>query len=265
MNHYFARKQFNLTPLLTALSLLFVLGLSWAHEDVVDTPVLKPEVSLPARRIVINIPSRNLWVYEEKKIIRYFPVGLGRKGFMTPVGHFTVLRKVLDPAWENPYQTKNPLRISPGENNPLGTRWIGFHKDKAGEYGIHGTDNPKSVGYFSSHGCVRMKVTDAEKLFEMVNVGTPVDVVYKTVLVRQKEDNVLVIVFSDRFNRGTPTPEKVKQDILEQYPGAKVDMMQLKKALQSPTEHAVNVGIIKPVVTEASSDITPDIPKSEPL
>ncbi|MEM0950962.1 MAG: L,D-transpeptidase [Cyanobacteria bacterium P01_H01_bin.74] len=198
-----------------------------------------------ARRVVINIPSRTLWVYEGNKITHYFPVGLGRPGFMTPVGEYSIIRKVLNPGWENPYQKKNAARIAPGKYNPLGTRWMGFKRTAQGEYGIHGTNRPASVGKFSSHGCVRMKIADAEKLFELVNVGTPLRVTYDTVLIRQKGETIRVVVFADRFKQGKPTTQNVKEKILDRYPQAAIQDDALVTALRNPTERFVEVGQVK--------------------
>jgi hypothetical protein len=206
----------------------------------IDAPLVRLDT-----RVVINIPSRTLWVYSGDKIVRYFPVGVGRLGFITPMGKFSVIRKVLDPGWENPYMDKGKVRIAPGETNPLGTRWIGFYQKNGGEFGIHGTDTPTSVGKFSSHGCVRMKVPDAEALFDLVDVGTPVEVVYEPVLVRRQGDNVRVIVYNDRFKKGMPSEEKIKADILKQYPDANIDETKLKGALQAPIERPVDVAKIE--------------------
>ena len=60
--------------------------------------------------------------------------------------------------------------IGPGPANPLGTRWIGF--DRKG-YGIHGTDQPESIGHARSHGCIRVANWDAQELASLVAPGTP--------------------------------------------------------------------------------------------
>lgn len=208
-------------------------------------PVPLPAESQPAeRRLVINIPSRTLWVYQGEKIIRYFPVGVGRPGFMTPVGKYSIISKVIDPGWENPYLPKGKVRLAPGEENPLGTRWMGFYQKAGGEYGMHGTDNPASVGKFSSHGCVRMKVRDAEVLFELVDLGTPVEVTYQPVLIRKQGNSVRVIVYPDRFAKGMPSAAKVKSDILKQFPEAQLDVQRLQTALSQPNERPVDVGAL---------------------
>jgi L,D-transpeptidase ErfK/SrfK len=64
--------------------------------------------------------------------------------------------------------------VPPGPNNPLGTRWMGL---SAPGVGIHGTDEPSSIGWNASHGCIRMQVADSEWLFERVKIGTNVFIV----------------------------------------------------------------------------------------
>ena len=195
-------------------------------------------------RVVINIPSRMLWVYYGDEIVRHFPVGLGRVGYITPIGHFKVIRKIANPGWENPYKAIGKMRIAPGEENPLGTRWIGFHQNRLGEFGIHGTDTPSSVGRFSSHGCVRMKVPDAEALFDLVDMGTPIDVVYEPVVIRREKQTVRVTVYADPFKKGMPTLAGIKAKILKQFPTAKIDDISLALAMITPNEKPVDVAQI---------------------
>jgi L,D-transpeptidase ErfK/SrfK len=177
------------------IALALMLGLS---AQVGATPV-------EDAKIVINIPSRTLWLYSGRRIVKYYPVGVGRHGFPTPLGRYQVTRKVINPGWENPYKPSGSVRVKPGKGNPLGTRWIGFKPHNGGEYGIHGTNQPRSVGRLSSHGCVRMKISDVEDLFEQVTVGTPVEVTYQQVLLRPEGDRLRVVVYPDWFCKGRPT------------------------------------------------------------
>jgi L,D-transpeptidase-like protein len=62
--------------------------------------------------------------------------------------------------------------IAPGPQNPIGTRWIGLNQKG---YGIHGTDQPSSIGYAKSHGCIRLRNADVERLFERVRTGDVVE------------------------------------------------------------------------------------------
>jgi len=129
----------------------------------------------PDLKIIINIPSRKLELYESTKKIKSYPIGVGKANSPTPIGNFfSVISKVKNPKWQNPYKSYTGTVINSGNSNPLGTRWIGFFRDSMGEYGIHGTNSPTSVGKYSSHGCIRMKMKDVEELFEYVELGTPV-------------------------------------------------------------------------------------------
>jgi lipoprotein-anchoring transpeptidase ErfK/SrfK len=100
-----------------------------------------------------------------------FPVAVGQPAYPTPDGHFTIISKVENPTWVPPPDApwaQGAVPIPPGPGNPLGTRWMGL---SAPGVGIHGTDDPASIGYSVSHGCIRMQIPDAERLFTMVSVG----------------------------------------------------------------------------------------------
>jgi hypothetical protein len=125
-------------------------------------------------RLVIRLSDRCVYVYDRDKITTSFPIAIGRSGWETPAGKFQVIDKIVAPAWENPFTGEI---ASSGVDNPLGSRWIGFWTDGANSIGFHGTPNPESVGTPASHGCIRMYDKDVISLFEMVRVGTPVEVV----------------------------------------------------------------------------------------
>jgi lipoprotein-anchoring transpeptidase ErfK/SrfK len=96
-----------------------------------------------------------------------FPTAVGAPRTPSPSGSFEIVHRIPDPTW----YTKGKV-VPPGKNNPLGTRWLGLSQKG---YGIHGTNNPSSIGRNASHGCVRMRNRDVEELFEMVSVGDPVE------------------------------------------------------------------------------------------
>jgi hypothetical protein len=64
--------------------------------------------------------------------------------------------------------------MNPG--GPFGTRWMKLNVPWGG-YGIHGTDNPSSIGTAASHGCVRMYNEDVNELYDIVPLGTPVQII----------------------------------------------------------------------------------------
>jgi lipoprotein-anchoring transpeptidase ErfK/SrfK len=127
--------------------------------------------------IVISTEQNHLWLYDGMKLVRVFSVATGQAIYPTPHGVFHIVVKWKNPWWYPPTQdawAKGLKPVPPGPNNPLGTRWMGL---SAPGVGIHGTDEPTSIGYSASHGCIRMQVPDAEWLFDRVAVGTTVDIV----------------------------------------------------------------------------------------
>jgi len=127
--------------------------------------------------IVIRRGSNLLTLYRGNRYVRQFHVATGQAIYPTPLGRFQIVVKWKDPTWYPPTQdawAKGLKPVPPGPDNPLGTRWMGL--DAPG-VGIHGTDEPASIGYSESHGCIRMLVPDAEWLFDHVAVGTPVFIV----------------------------------------------------------------------------------------
>jgi lipoprotein-anchoring transpeptidase ErfK/SrfK len=127
--------------------------------------------------IVIKRGSNLLTLYNGMKVVRKFHVATGQNIYPTPLGRFQIVVKWKNPWWYPPTNdswAKGLKPVPPGPNNPLGTRWMGLSSPGVG---IHGTDEPASIGYSLSHGCIRMLVPQAEWLFDHVNVGTPVFIV----------------------------------------------------------------------------------------
>jgi lipoprotein-anchoring transpeptidase ErfK/SrfK len=147
------------------------------------------EPASPPLQLILDRRKRLLKVMEGNRERRRFRVGVGMPGWETPVGSFSVIEKTAYPIWEHPAKG---VRIPPGPTNPLGSRWIGFHRDCKGRRGFngqehlevkgcvtsgfHGTPNRDSVGGAVSHGCVRLFDEDVKELFELVQLGTPVTV-----------------------------------------------------------------------------------------
>jgi lipoprotein-anchoring transpeptidase ErfK/SrfK len=119
------------------------------------------------RRVVVSIPDRKLAVLENDLIISIYPVAVGAPVSPSPVGTFSVVTRV-----SNPSYYKRGKVVAPGPRNPVGTRWIGL---SAKGYGIHGTDTPRSIGFAKSHGCIRLRNEDVERLFEQLRAGDVVE------------------------------------------------------------------------------------------
>jgi lipoprotein-anchoring transpeptidase ErfK/SrfK len=154
------------------------------------TPLISPEPELPAPsrstplyietqpiRLEIKLSQRQVTVYQGDRAVKRYAIAIGRPGWETPVGRYRVEQMFRNPAWVHPL--KPGITIPGGDpENPLGRHWIGFWTDGKNWIGFHGTDNPGSVGRAVSHGCVRMHNKDIEEIFQKVNLGTEVKVVY---------------------------------------------------------------------------------------
>ena len=123
--------------------------------------------------IVIGRESHRLRLFDGTRLVREFGVATGPAQYPTPLGTFSIATMQRDPWWIPPPSdwAKDAKPIPPGPGNPLGTRWMGLN---AYSVGIHATPDAASIGYSASHGCIRMRIPDAEWLFEQVDVGTPV-------------------------------------------------------------------------------------------
>ncbi len=106
--------------------------------------------------IIINLAQKTLTLYINNVPFRTYPVAVGKPSTPTPVGNFTILNKAVNPG------------------GAYGTRWMAFTTNG---HGIHGTNQPSSIGQATSNGCVRMSNADVEQLFDLVSVGTRVTIV----------------------------------------------------------------------------------------
>ncbi|WP_304154509.1 L,D-transpeptidase [Megamonas hypermegale] len=167
-----------------------------------------PTVNTVKRWILINIPARSLRLYEDDKCVAMYPVGVGKIGSKTPAGFYKIVEKVVNPTWVDPGDTS--VVIASGPDNPLGFRWLGI----GGNYGIHGTNNPSSVGHYVSNGCVRMVEADVEKVFDKVDVGTEVQIMYNRLVIDKTQDGrVAYYIYPDGYKMQELTVDFVKQGL----------------------------------------------------
>lgn len=123
----------------------------------------------PKRVIVVSLEDRKLALIQDGQLEKVYPVAVGKASTPSPVGTFTIERRVVNPVYHHDGKT-----VQPGPGNPVGTRWMGL---SVRGYGIHGTNAPKSIGNAASHGCIRMAKTDLEELYSMVAVGDTVELI----------------------------------------------------------------------------------------
>lgn len=127
------------------------------------------QVPRPTRTIVVSLEDRKLALLEDGQVKKVYTVGVGKPSTPSPAGTFTIERRVANPVYHHSGKT-----VMPGPGNPVGTRWMGLNKRG---YGIHGTNEPKSIGKAASHGCIRMAKADLEELYSLVSEGDTVELI----------------------------------------------------------------------------------------
>ncbi|WP_026695469.1 L,D-transpeptidase [Peribacillus kribbensis] len=106
-----------------------------------------------AARIEISTKNHQLYVMDGIRLIKAYPIAVGKMLTPTPEGTYKIINK------------------QPNPGGPFGVMWMGLSKPT---YGIHGTDDPSSIGRDMSHGCIRMQNADVQELSSMVPIGTVV-------------------------------------------------------------------------------------------
>lgn len=109
-------------------------------------------------RIVINRQAHTLTLFRNNNVYKTYKVAVGKPSTPTPKGTFKIVNRAVNPG------------------GPFGTRWLGLSAPY-GDYGIHGTNNPSSIGKSVSNGCIRMFNNDVIELSNLVPIGTSVTIV----------------------------------------------------------------------------------------
>ncbi len=168
--------------------------------------------------VVINVPQRMLFVFREGHLAAAWPITVGRPDWRTPLGSYRVASLSLNPTWHVPPAIRAEMEdegiptsavVEPGPANPLGKRWIGLDH---GGIGIHGTNHPRSIFHFGSHGCVRLAPNSVEKLFHMIRHSERVEIVYQPVALAVLADGrIFVESDSDPYDQGRPDVDSLRE------------------------------------------------------
>jgi L,D-transpeptidase ErfK/SrfK len=179
------------------------------NEMVLDYPKIDPwitpageKLSIPTewvlppvhnKGIVINVPELRLYLFfDDIHMVKTYPIGIGILDSPTPLGKFTIIEKTKNPTWNIPAELQEEYgrkSMPPGPDNPLGAYRLRLSNF---DVGIHGTNIPWGVGRLVSHGCIRLYPEDIEELFNIVKVGTPVEIIYEPIKIGFKEGHVFV-------------------------------------------------------------------------
>jgi len=108
--------------------------------------------------ILVNTETKTLFLYKHNELIKSYPIAIGKPSTPTPKGVFKIINKAINPG------------------GPFGIRWLGLNAP-GGDYGIHGTNNPSSIGNAVSNGCIRLHNKDVLEVSNLVNIGTKVTIV----------------------------------------------------------------------------------------
>lgn len=186
--------------------------------------------------IVVNIPDRTLYFFQNGKLIKSLPVALGTSTkndkyvWQTPVGKFKVTAKQKDPTWYIPASIKTEMEeagkevkdtIPPGPQNPLGKYAI---KTSIPGILIHSTSKPWSIYSFASHGCIRISPLEMESFFYEVKVNTPGEIIYQPVKLAVTESGKIFLeVHRDIYNKLENIEDEAKKQIEKLNLNANVD------------------------------------------
>jgi lipoprotein-anchoring transpeptidase ErfK/SrfK len=145
-----------------------------AQVDKVEPEVTQEELAAEyPTYLTVDRSGFQLRLWQGLELAQTYPIAVGAVGWETPAGVYNIENMAVDPAWSVPeWGGSLAGQVIPGgaPNNPLKERWMGIY-DGAG---IHGTDDIGSLGTAASHGCIRMAIPDVIKLYDQVDVGTPI-------------------------------------------------------------------------------------------
>jgi L,D-transpeptidase ErfK/SrfK len=217
--------------------------------------------------VVVNIPEMRLYYFPPSgkkggpRTVITYPVGLGRDEWRTPTGKFKVTEKTVDPIWVIPESIReehirergDPRKLIPGgdPDNPLGRFRMRLSLPL---YGIHGTNIPWGVGMEVSHGCIRLYPEDIERLFAMVPVGAPGEIVYQPVKIGVRDGDLYVEVHRDVYQLGFDYMEAARTLLRDKGWENFVDWGPLTEALLRKT------GIVTRITTGAALRRDPPAP-----
>lgn len=130
------------------------------------------------RRVFVNLKERMVEVYDRQNMIAAFPITPGSSSIPAPRGNWKIVVMASMPFFRHDekmlnegVRSENFHHLPPGPNSPVGVMWMGLNRRGIG---LHGTNNPDTIGRAASHGCIRLANWDAVQLSRLVSVGTPI-------------------------------------------------------------------------------------------
>ncbi|MDQ6939310.1 MAG: L,D-transpeptidase [Verrucomicrobiota bacterium] len=139
-----------------------------------------PNPAFATRKLYVDTRERTLVIKDGDKIVAHFPITPGSTKLPAPIGTWKILGIATLPWFRHDegvlnfgVRTENFFNLPPGPNNPVGILWMGLNKPGIG---IHGTNNPETIGRAGSHGCIRTANWDAARIKDLVTVNNVVEI-----------------------------------------------------------------------------------------
>lgn len=199
------------------------------------TVIIPTEFILPPGKrqgIIINLAEMRIYYFHphENKVSTH-PIGIGRKGWNTPLGNAHITQKRELPYWQPPISiqqehinrgTPLPKIVPPGPDNPLGK--FAMRLSIPG-YLIHGTNRPGGIGVRSTSGCIRLFPEDIKELYPKISLGTPVKIIHAPYKFGYRGHNIFLEAhqpLSDHYhaheNKLSLLKQALEEAVLENYP-----------------------------------------------
>ena len=199
--------------------------------------------------IIVNIPERMLYFFKDGTLASFFPVGLGNREWMTPVGRFVITGKARNPTWHVPKSIQREMgrkgqpvkeTVPPGPDNPLGR--YALTTSLPGIL-IHETIWPTTVYQWRSHGCIRILPENMEAgFFDLVDKGTPGEIIYQPVSVAVSEEGrVFLQVSRDIYRVVKSMEDDARTEIAKRGLSDKVDWTKVAYVITQKTGIAEDV------------------------
>lgn len=199
--------------------------------------------------IIVNVPDRMLYFFKNSEPVVALPVGLGlpEKAWQTPIGPFSIVRKVANPTWFVPKSIQREMRkkgelvrtiVPPGKKNPLGRYALYTSLESIL---IHETIRPSTVYRWRSHGCIRVSPETMQGLFDQVEAGIMGEIIYQPVSVAVREGRVFLQVAPDIYRRIPSMDTEVKTLIEERGLSGAVDWVKVQGVTKNQTGIAEDV------------------------
>lgn len=199
--------------------------------------------------IIVNVPDRMLYFFQNGELITAFPVGLGlpQEEWQTPIGPFSIAIKTTNPTWFVPKSIQKEMEkkgqevktiVQPGKDNPLGRYAIHTTLENIL---IHETIWPTTIYQWSSHGCIRVSPEIMERFFNQVETGMTGEIIYQPVSVAVRENRVFLQVARDIYKKIPSIDKEVRAMVEERGLSGKIDWTKVQDVINKKTGIAEDI------------------------